>query len=155
MIMKSKGFLLLLVLLCLLVAGCNEEEKYNTAKNEYQALYKECTSLQLLTGERPKLVNGKYTESTLAINEDTLKKHDEYVQKMDDKIAEMEKYATAKVEMNNDFQLIKENHQQYKNQWKSRVKEAENEVEKAKNMLKERQRVWSDPYTRNGLGMGQ
>lgn len=67
----------------------------------------------------------------------------------------MEKYATAKVEMNNDFQLIKENHQQYKNQWKSRVKEAENEVEKAKNMLKERQRVWSDPYTRNGLGMGQ
>ena len=39
--MKSKILLVMLVLISLLAAGCNEEEKYNTAKNEYQQMREE------------------------------------------------------------------------------------------------------------------
>jgi len=117
--MKSKILLVMLVLISLLAAGCNEEEKYNTAKNEYQQMREEISRLELTTGEDRKLVNGKWTESTLAINEEALRKHDELVPKMDAKIAEMEKYATAKTEINNDFARIKQAEQKVA---KSKVK---------------------------------
>ena len=130
--MKSKILLAMLVLVSLLAAGCNEEEKYNTAKNEYQQMREEISRLELTTGEDRKLVNGKWTESTLAINEEALRKHDELVPKMDAKIAEMEKYATAKTEMNNDFARIKEDYRQHAGEWVSRVKQAEQKVAKSK-----------------------
>ena len=85
--MKSKSLLVMLVLISLLVAGCNEEEKYNTAKNEYQQMREEISRLELTTGEDRKLINGKWTESTLAINEEALRKHDELVPKMDAKLS--------------------------------------------------------------------
>ena len=59
--MKSKILLVMLVLISLLAAGCNEEEKYNTAKNEYQQMREEISRLELTTGEDRKLVNGKWT----------------------------------------------------------------------------------------------
>ena len=49
--MKSKILLVMLVLVSLLAAGCNEEEKYNTAKNEYQQMREEISRLELTTGE--------------------------------------------------------------------------------------------------------
>ena len=130
--MKSKILLVMLVLISLLAAGCNEEEKYNTAKNEYQQMREEISRLELTTGEDRKLVNGKWTESTLTINEEALKKHDELVPKMDAKIAEMEKYAAAKTELNNDFARIKEDYRQHAGEWASRVKQAEQKVAKSK-----------------------
>ena len=117
--MKSKILLVMLVLISLLAAGCNEEEKYNTAKNEYQQMREEISRLELTTGEDRKLVNGKWTESTL-------------VPKMDAKIAEMEKYAAAKTELNNDFARIKEDYRQHAGEWASRVKQAEQKVAKSK-----------------------
>ena len=122
--MKSKILLVMLVLISLLAAGCNEEEKYNTAKNEYQQMREEISRLELTTGEDRKLVNGKWTESTLAINEEALRKHDELVPKMDAKIAEME--------INNDFARIKEDYRQHAGEWASRVKQAEQKVAKSK-----------------------
>ena len=152
--MKSKILLVMLVLISLLAAGCNEEEKYNTAKNEYQQMREECyhLHLQLLTGEDQQYVNGKWTESTLALNEEALKKHDELVPKMDAKIAEMEKYATAKVELNNDFARIKEDYRQHKAEWPSAVKQAQQKVENSKKK-KTATIDESDPFKRNGLGM--
>ncbi|MFC2525271.1 hypothetical protein [Selenomonas noxia] len=147
--MKSKILLVLLVLMSLLIAGCNEQEKYNTAKNEYQQMREECSRLELTTGEDQKLVNGKWTASTLAVNEDALTKHDELVQKMDAKIAEMEKYATAKVEINNDFALIKEEYRQHKVEWLSRVKQAKEKVENSKKK-KTTTIDESDPWARYG-----
>ena len=115
--MKSKILLVMLVLISLLAAGCNEEEKYNTAKNEYQQMREEISRLELTTGEDRKLVNGKWTESTLAINEEALRKHDELVPKM---------------EINNDFARIKEDYRQHAGEWASRVKQAEQKVAKSK-----------------------
>ena len=149
--MKSKILLVMFVLISLLAAGCNEEEKYNTAKNEYQQMREECSRLrqQLVTGEDQKYINGKWTESTLAVNEEAIAKHDELVQKMDAKIAEMEKYATAKVEMNNDFVLIKEDYRQYKATWSSYIKQAKEKVENSKKKKTETIEE-SNPWARYG-----
>ena len=94
--MKSKFLLVMLVLISLLAAGCNEEEKYNTAKNEYQQMREEISRLELTTGEDRKLVNGKWTESTLAINEEALKKHQSYAEEAQEREQKMKAAAASR-----------------------------------------------------------
>lgn len=112
--------MLLLLSFAVLVAGCNEEEKYNTAKNELLQIQEECkeSDKKLLTGEAP----------IFAIDQSVIQKHEEYVKQMDEKIAEMEKYATAKTEMNNDFLVIKKHHEMKKSWWQAEIKQAEDRV---------------------------
>lgn len=105
----------------LLFAGCGEEEKYNTAKNELLELSKQSSMIEdqgidAGMGSRFTPVSKYKTEAEIY---ETLKKMDELESKQaeiqkkaDEKIAEMEKLAKSKVELNNDFVNAKEQKRQ-------------------------------------------
>ena len=107
--MKSKGFLLLLVLLCLLVAGCNEEEKYNTAKSEF---------LQQQETWRHMHFQNRSDDGSLVIDEDAVAKKESEKSALDEKLKTLEALAKSKTELNNDYLKTKQDWENAKSGWK-------------------------------------
>lgn len=126
--MKSKILLVLFVILSLFIAGCSNENpserSYNQAKQTYQELREEDARLQLVVGEAPKYIEGEWTKSTLALNEEALIKREEIAIKMRTAFFQMKMFSTTTMLVYNDFTVMKEDYKQYKAEWPSRLKQA-------------------------------
>ena len=107
--MKSKAFLLLLVLFCLLVAGCNEEEKYNTAKNEF---------LQQEEAWRHMQYQNRGDDGALVIDEEAVAKKESEKTALDEQLKALEALAKSKTELNNDYLKTKQDWENAKAGWK-------------------------------------
>ncbi len=111
--MKLKKLLLiaLMIISVLAIAGCGEEEKYNTAKKE--------------------LVQITDTFKTIKANDENKAKFEEAYKKAETKLAEMEKFSKSDTKLTNDYLKVKEELAQHKNHWNHALAE-EREFQKAK-----------------------
>lgn len=84
----------LLIASTLTISGCNEEKKYNEAKNAVQPMMQEClrTDFDLSSKE------------TFA---KSMEEHNKKKAEIDKKLKEMEELAKSDVKLNNDFQAFK------------------------------------------------
>lgn len=111
--MKRLRILMMLALtLCIMVlAGCGEEEKYNTAKNEVLTLMDEAYKVEMKN-----LDPLPYNELDQAYNE-ALEKHKAVENKIQDKLQEMEKLASKEVKLNNDLIELKKSVKEKNDEW--------------------------------------
>lgn len=110
--MKLKNLLLItLVLVSVFIAGCGEEEKYNTAKKE--------------------LIQITDTFKAIKATDENVAKFDEAYKKAETKLAEMEKFSKSDTKLTNDYLKVKEELAQHKNHWNHALAE-EREFQKAK-----------------------
>ena len=94
--------MLLVLAMCLvMLAGCGEEEKYNTAKNEVLTLMDEGYKVEMKNLEPL-----PYNELDQAYNE-AFEKHKAVEDKIQSKLQEMEKLASKEVKLNNDLIELK------------------------------------------------
>lgn len=97
-----KIFSLVVLSVCMIVlAGCGEEEKYNTAKNEVLTLMDEGYKVEMKNLEPL-----PYNELDQAYNE-AFEKHKAVEDKIQGKLQEMEKLAVKEVKLNNDLIELK------------------------------------------------
>ena len=111
--MKRLRILMMLALtLCIMVlAGCGEEEKYNTAKNEVLTLMDEAYNVKMKN-----LDPLPYNELDQAYNE-ALEKHKAVEDKIQVKLEEMEKLASKEVKLNNDLIELKKSVKEKNDEW--------------------------------------
>ena len=111
--MKRLRILMMLALtLCIMVlAGCGEEEKYNTAKNEVLTLMDEAYKVEMKN-----LDPLPYNELDQAYNE-ALEKHKAVENKIQDKLQEMEKLGSKEVKLNNDLIELKKSVKEKNDEW--------------------------------------
>lgn len=111
--MKRLRILMMLALtLCIMVlAGCGEEEKYNTAKNEVLTLMDEAYKVEMKN-----LDPLPYNELDQAYNE-ALEKHKAVENQIQDKLQEMEKLASKEVKLNNDLIELKKSVKEKNDEW--------------------------------------
>lgn len=97
--MKLKKLLLVILMIVsvLAIAGCGEEEKYNTAKKE--------------------LVQITDTFKTIKATDENIPKFEEAYKKAETKLAEMEKYSKSDTKLTNDYLKAKEELEQKKKLW--------------------------------------
>ena len=107
-----KIFSLVVLSVCMIVlAGCGEEEKYNTAKNEVLTLMDEAYKVEMKN-----LDPLPYNELDQAYNE-ALEKHKAVENKIQDKLQEMEKLASKEVKLNNDLIELKKSVKEKNDEW--------------------------------------
>lgn len=107
-----KIFSLVVLSVCMIVlAGCGEEEKYNTAKNEVLTLMDEAHKVEMKN-----LDPLPYNELDQAYNE-ALEKHKDVENKIQDKLQEMEKLASKEVKLNNDLIELKKSVKEKNDEW--------------------------------------
>ena len=111
--MKRLRILMLLILaMCvMMLAGCGEEEKYNTAKNEVLTLMDEAYNVKMKN-----LDPLPYNELDQAYNE-ALEKHKAVEDKIQVKLQEMEKLAAKEVKLNNDLIELKKSVKEKNDEW--------------------------------------
>ena len=145
--MKSKILLVMLVLISLLVAGCNEEEKYNTAKNEFLQQQEEWSHIEYM---KPKAKGG--TE----IDEEGVAKRETQQAALDEKLNTLANLAKSKAELNNDYLKVKQNWELAKQGW-AQALDTMRTIQKMHEETEAAGRTTtideSDPFKRNGLGM--
>ena len=111
--MNLKKILLitLMIISVLAIAGCGEEEKYNTAKKE--------------------LVQITDTFKTIKANDENKAKFEEAYKKAEAKLADMEKLSKSDNKLTNDYLKAKEELIQQKKRWESSLA-LEKELQKAR-----------------------
>lgn len=111
--MNLKKILLvtLMIISVLAIAGCGEEEKYNTAKKE--------------------LVQITDTFKTIKANDENKAKFEEAYKKAEAKLADMEKFSKSDNKLTNDYLKAKEELVQQKKRWESSLA-LEKELQKAR-----------------------
>lgn len=111
--MNLKKILLvaLMIISVLAIAGCGEEEKYNTAKKE--------------------LVQITDTFKTIKATDANKAKFEEAYKKAEAKLAEMEKYSKSDTKLTNDYLKAKEDLKQKKDLWDTFLAN-EHELQKAR-----------------------
>ena len=111
--MKRLRILMLLVLaVCVvMLAGCGEEEKYNTAKNEVLTLMDEAYNVEMKD-----LDPIPYNELDKTY-EEAFEKHKAVEDKIQVKLQEMEKLATKEVKLNNDLIALKHAVKEKDDEW--------------------------------------
>ena len=145
--MKSKFLLVLLVLISLFAAGCNEEEKYNTAKNEFLQQQEAWSHIEYM---KPKAKGG--TE----IDEEGVTKKETQKAVLDEKLDTLANLAKSKTELNNDYLKVKQDWELAKQGWEQAlstmrtIQKMHEETEAAGRTTTIEE---SDPFKRNGLGM--
>ena len=100
--------------------GNISEMKYNENKQAYQTLREEDARLQLVTEGAQGL--------PLSLNEEAIIKHDELVLKINERFLEMRKIETSIIKVNNDFETLKEDYEQYKTEWPCRLQQAVEQI---------------------------
>lgn len=102
--MNKKLFAMAAILIfTFLVAGCGEQEKYNSAKNDFVKIQEEW-------------------EAVTPANEN-IEKHNELAKKLDEKIKEMESLAKSETSLNNDLLDLKKKYKDKSNVWEGQLKE--------------------------------
>lgn len=114
--MKKNLFLLIFFLVTFFIAGCGEQEKYNTTKNEFIQIQQEWESL------KPSNKN--------------VDKRNDLAKKLDEKIAIMESLAKSETTLNNDLLAIKKEYKTKTDDWNKRLKVV-NDFEKAAQAAKD------------------
>ena len=111
--MKRLRILMMLALtLCIMVlAGCGEEEKYNTAKNEVLTLMDEAYKVEMKNLEPL-----PYNELDKTY-EEAFEKHKAVEDKIQVKLQEMEKLASKEVKLNNDLIELKKSVKEKNDEW--------------------------------------
>ena len=111
--MKRLRILMMLALtLCIMVlAGCGEEEKYNTAKNEVLTLMDEAYKVEMKNLEPL-----PYNELDKTY-EEAFEKHKAVEDKIQVKLQEMEKLASKEVKLNNDLIALKNAVKEKDDEW--------------------------------------
>ena len=111
--MKRLRILMMLALtLCIMVlAGCGEEEKYNTAKNEVLTLMDEAYKVEMKNLEPL-----PYNELDKTY-EEAFGKHKAVEDKIQVKLQEMEKLASKEVKLNNDLIALKNAVKEKDDEW--------------------------------------
>lgn len=111
--MKRLRILMMLALtLCIMVlAGCGEEEKYNTAKNEVLTLMDEAYKVEMKNLEPL-----PYNELDKTY-EEAFEKHKAVEDKIQVKLQEMEKLASKEVKLNNDLIELKNAVKEKDDEW--------------------------------------
>lgn len=97
MFLKRILLVALMIFSVLAIAGCGEEEKYNTAKKE--------------------LVQITDTFKTIKATDENVAKFDEAYKKAEAKLAEMEKYSNSDSKLTNDYLKTKKDLEQQKKTW--------------------------------------
>ena len=95
----------------MLLAGCGEQEKYNTTKNEVLTLMQQAESIEV-----PDLQPLTMEQANQAY-EDTVKKHESVDKQIQDKLKLMEEYAVKETTLNNDLIALKRNIQEKNDTW--------------------------------------
>ena len=104
-----KFFSLVVLSVCMIVlAGCGEEEKYNTAKNEVLTLMDEAYKVEMKNLEPL-----PYNELDQAYNE-ALEKHKAVENKIQGKL---EKLASKELKLNNDLMELKKSVKEKNDEW--------------------------------------
>lgn len=111
--MKRLRILMMLALtLCIMVlAGCGEEEKYNTAKNEVLTLMDEAYKVEMKNLEPL-----PYNELDKTY-EEAFEKHKAVEDKIQVKLQEMEKLASKELKLNNDLIALKNTVKEKDDEW--------------------------------------
>lgn len=111
--MRRLRILMMLALtLCIMVlAGCGEEEKYNTAKNEVLTLMDEAYKVEMKNLEPL-----PYNELDKTY-EEAFEKHKAVEDKIQVKLQEMEKLASKEVKLNNDLIALKNAVKEKDDEW--------------------------------------
>ncbi len=99
MYLKRILLVALMIFSVLAIAGCGEEEKYNTAKKE--------------------LVQITDTFKTIKATDENVAKFDEAYKKAEAKLAEMEKYSNSDSKLTNDYLKTKNDLEYEKKRWHS------------------------------------
>lgn len=99
MFLKRILLVALMIFSVLAIAGCGEEEKYNTAKKE--------------------LVQITDTFKTIKATDENVAKFDEAYKKAEAKLAEMEKYSNSDSKLTNDYLKTKKDLEYEKKRWHS------------------------------------
>lgn len=97
MFLKRILLVALMIFSVLAIAGCGEEEKYNTAKKE--------------------LVQITDTFKTIKATDENVAKFDEAYKKAEAKLAEMEKYSNSDSKLTDDYLKTKKDLEQQKKTW--------------------------------------
>ena len=109
---RMKILLLLVTAMCImLLAGCGEQEKYNTTKNEVLTLMQQAESIEV-----PDLQPLTMEQANQAY-EDAVKKHESVDKQIQDKLKLMEEYAGKETTLNNDLIVLKRNIQEKNDTW--------------------------------------
>ena len=109
---RMKILLLLVTAMCImLLAGCGEQEKYNTTKNEVLTLMQQAESIEV-----PDLQPLTMEQANQAY-EDAVKKHESVDKQIQDKLKLMEEYAVKETTLNNDLIVLKRNIQEKNDTW--------------------------------------
>ena len=109
--LKKILLVILMIISVLAIAGCGEEEKYNTAKKE--------------------LVQITDTFKTIKANDENKAKFEEAYKKAEAKLSDMEKFSKSDNKLTNDYLKAKEELVQQKKCWESSLA-LEKELQKAR-----------------------
>lgn len=130
-IVRKKNLILCLVLVCvtLLMAGCHEEEKYNTAKNDFLKVEQQWSKIDPA--------------------EKNVKKHDELGKQLDTKISEMQEIAKSETKLNNDLISLKKEYKNKNDMW-NRAKAEDMAIKKMNAEVNAKGPAIDDPFAKYG-----
>lgn len=127
--LKVLTIMALLLFSTIILAGCGEEEKYNTAKNEFVKIEQEWEQIE------PKNEN--------------VEQHTELAKKLDAKLTEMDPLAKTKTNLNTDLLDLKKQYKEKADVWNGQLNE-KNTLEKMHKEVNAYGSAIDDPFSTYG-----